>query len=152
MEKMQIGWYILPEAKDFYNDYECAAWWEKVHIEAGRYPLYVYDRTFTDDGELRSNGAYTHMEGVLVSDNKQSLFYGCPIGEPYDEKKNAGKPASHGGFYYLFSIAEDVLNVNHCRSGRFELLPEYEAKEIRFVSTYDGKEKTTYGIFKKNHS
>lgn len=145
MDKMQIGWFILPETRDFYNDFECAAWYEKVRVEAGKYPLYVYDRTFTDDGELRANGAYTHMEGTIVSDNFQSLYHGVPIGKPYDGTKNAGKPAHHGGFYYLFSIAEDILKGEKT----FELLPEYEARKITFFSESLGKQITTHGIFRK---
>ena len=155
MAKMQIGWFVLKEDKDFYNDFETAAWYERVAVKAGKYPLVVFDGRFYEDGELKCSvdSVYAEMEGTLVSDNFQTLFYGVPVGECYDTKKNAGKRKETHATFYTFQIAKAVVEGSSLKSMEgnyeFELLPEYEAKEIRFVSTYDNLEKSTYGIFKK---
>jgi hypothetical protein len=67
-----------------------------------------------------------------------------PVGT-YDNKKNAGKRSSHTMQIYLYSIAKHILD----RNNEWELLPEYEAREINFISSFDGREITTHGVFKR---
>lgn len=143
--KTQIGWFILKEDKEFYNEFETAAWYEKVMVKAGRYPVTAYDITFRNDGRMGSHcgSAYVSMDGVIVSDNFQSLFCGVPIGSVYDGTKNAGKPAKHSSHWYLYMISESVLK----GEGLFELFPEYEAREDHFE--YNGEQRTTHGIYRK---
>lgn len=153
----QIGWYHLKEDKIFTNEFETAAWYERVKVPAGKYPITVCDyrvRHFDDEPRKRFNGevdghiggVYVTMDGVIVSDNFQSLFFGSPIGEPYNSAKNAGKPARHNMFAYMYSVADSVLNDP---DSPYELLPEFEAREEKFISEYDGKEHTSHSIFVK---
>ena len=148
--KQQIGWYNLKEDNVFTNTYECAAWYENVLVKAGRYPVVVYDYNIrksnrkSHDNEVcgHINGAYTSMDGTVVSDEFGARFYGVPV-ESYDNHKNAGKPSSHSMMCYMYIVADSILNEP---DSPWELLPEYEAREIRFE--YDGEEHVTYGIFK----
>lgn len=153
----QIGWYHLKEDKIFTNEFETAAWYERVKVPAGKYPMEVSDyrvKHYTDDRRRRYNGCidghcggvYVHMDGVIVSDNFQSLFFGMPIGEPYNSAKNEGKPGQYNMFEYMYNIADSVLNDPE---SPYELFPEYEAREERFVSDYDGKAHTSHSIYLK---
>lgn len=153
----QIAWCDLKEDTVFRNEFETAAWYEDVKVPAGRYPVIVNSYKvlhFDDEKRKRFNGevtghiggAYICMEGIIVSDNFQSLFCGVPIGEPYDGKKNAGKFSRHNSFTYLYSLADSVLNNPKTP---YELFPEYEAREEVFVSDFDGKSYTSYGIYVK---
>lgn len=150
----QIGWYNLREAKIFTNTFETAAWYENVLVPAGRYPIEVIDYTvrhFKNEarkkfsGEVYGHigGAYVYMDGTIVSDNFQSLFYGMPIGEPYDTAKNSGNPSRTHFFTYLYSLAESIL---HNPKTPYELFPEYEAVEDCSISAYDGKPLVTHSI------
>ena len=149
----QIGWYHLKEAKIFRNDFETAAWYEDVEIPAGCYPIMVMDYRvlhFDDEARARFNGqveghirsVYVPMNGTIKSDNFQSLFYGMPIGEPYDSGKHAGKPARHVMQVYMYSVAESVLKDPETP---YELFPEFEAREER--GTYNGKEYVSHSIY-----
>lgn len=148
MEK-QIGWFHLNEDKVFQNTYECAAWYENVLVPKGDYPLMVYDYC----EEKRKDGStelgyrcYYHvpMDGTITGDYFGSLFCGVPIGT-YDGSQNVGKASSHSMFCRDYIIAEEVLN----GSDKWTLFPEYEAREIRFISSLDGRELVTHGIFVK---
>lgn len=141
----QIGWYILKEDRVFRNDYECAAWYEDVLVKAGRYPVEVYDLRFYDDGRIDHScgGAYVSMDGEIVSDYFATMYCGVPVGKPYDTTKNKGKRSEHHGYWYLYDIAHKILDGDT----EFELLPEYEPREIHFE--YNGEEHVTHGIFKK---
>lgn len=154
----QIGWYHLKEDTVFTNDFETAAWYERVKVPAGKYPVVVCDYRvlhFDDERRRRFNGevtghcggVYICMDGTIVSDNFQSLFYGSPIGEPYDTGKNAGKPSRHNSFSYLYSVAQSVLDDPE---SPYELFPEYEARAEQFVSEYDGKVKTSHEVYLKD--
>ena len=139
----QIGWFNLKEDKVFTdNGYECAAWHQDVLVKAGKYPVEVYDLAWEKDGRIsfRCHGVYTMMHGTIVSDYFQSMYCGVPIGKPYDSTKNAGKEADYHDYRYTYMITED---------DGFELFPEYEIREIKFVSCVDGEERTTHEIYKK---
>lgn len=144
--KKQIGWYNLKEDKVFYNTFECAAWYEEVMVPAGKYPIDVIDYKVEKDGKIYGyiDSAYVTMEGTILSDEFGSRFCGVPVGT-YDNKKNAGKKSSHTMHVYLYSLAKHILDVDN----EWELLPEYEAREINFVSSFDGREITTHGVFKR---
>lgn len=144
-ECTQIGWYILEKDEVFRNDYECAAWYENVKVKAGRYPVEVYDLRFESDGEIDCRGAYVIMEGEIVDDYFASMLCGVPVTH-YDSTKNKGKRSEHHGYWYLYEIAHRMLD----GKTDFELFPEYEPREIRFVSERTGEEVVSHGIFKKN--
>ena len=146
--KKQIGWYNLKEDKIYENTFECAAWYERLLVKAGRYPAYVYDyqEVERDEGMVvdgHINGIYVTMPGTIISDEFGARFCGMPISD-YDNHKNTGKPASHSMFAYMFSVAESVLKNPDTP---WELLPEYEAKEMRFNSPLDGREIVSHGIY-----
>lgn len=143
----QVGWFHLKEDTIYTNTFEFAAWYEKVLIPAGRYPVEIIDY-HEENCRVRGhiNSAYITMTGTIVSDYFAAHFCGVPVSD-YDTSKNVEEESTHTTSIYLYDLAEDILKGN----SSYELYPEYEAKEINFVSWYDGKEKTTHGIFKKEN-
>lgn len=142
--KKQIGWFNLALDTVYRNDFEFAAWYEEVEVKAGRYPIEVYDYREDSNHEVEGHirSAYVTMPGTIVSDYFAGHYCGVPI-SGYDTGKNAGKESSHTMQTYLYDLASSVLD----GTDFIELLPEYEAREIKF--TYDGKEHVTHGIFRK---
>lgn len=145
-EKTQIGLFHLKEDKEFTNTFEFAAWYEKVLVPAGTYPMNVYGLKFNDRTEGREvdghiGGGYIDMEGTIVSDYFAAHYFGVPVSD-YDEFKNAGKPSNYAYFAYMYEIADSILNDPDTP---YELFPQYEAREIHFE--YDGEQHTTHGIF-----
>lgn len=83
------GSYRVFEQTEFTNSsYECAAWWRTINVGPGDYPVYAH--AWGSSVELCAR-----LSGSIVGDNFQSLWGGVAIGEPYDGKQNAGKPATH---------------------------------------------------------
>lgn len=148
----QIGWFHLKEDHVFTNTFECAAWYENVLVKAERYPLEVPDYRVDDEGMIHGHIDMigVGLPGIITSDEFGARFCGVPIGS-YDNTQNKGKESSHYYRQYLYAVADLIINgdesiyANNYRE--FELLPEYEAREIRFI--YDGKELITHGIFIK---
>lgn len=156
--KKQIGWFILHEDTEFTNTYECAAWYENVFVKAGRYPMEVPDYRILHNEW--GNEVYGHINmigvvlpGVITSDEFGARFYGVPIGS-YDNYKNKGKESSYYFRQYLYGVASAILHPKDSlytsEKYTYELFPEYEAKNIKFISDFDGKEVNTWGIFEKN--
>jgi hypothetical protein len=147
--RIQIGWRIVKEDFVGRNTYECAAWFEDVAIMAGRYPLYgevhwEYDRNNGSSvcmNEIKSYPTSVKMEGIITGDYFGSLFCGVPI-STYDHQKNVGKSSEYFECAYAYNIAESILKGN----GEYELLPGFEAQEVKFTSTFDGLEHTTHKI------
>ena len=144
MSKTQIGWIVIREPRIVHKaDFECAAWWEDIMIEPGKYPIYVHDMKIWKNGEIGCRSAFASIPGRIVMDYFGSMFYGVPVGT-YDNTKNSGNPADYLMNWYMFMLAENAMD----GSGEIELLPEYEAREYTFVSRVDGVERVTHGIFK----
>ena len=143
--KTTIGYFNLKEDTVFTNLFSFAAWYEHVLVKAGKYPLEVHNFTVNEQGEVRGyiSSAYVTMPGVVTDDYFAAHCCGVPVSD-YDGKKNAGKLSAYTAQHYLYEIADSVL---HEKDSLFELLPEYEAREIHF--TYQGNEETTHGIFLK---
>jgi len=90
--RILCGSYRVSERTEFLNNgYECAAWWTKISVEAGDYPVHGYLQG-------SSLHLYASLEGVIVEDNFQSLWGGVAFGQPYDQRQNAGKPATYSVF------------------------------------------------------
>lgn len=143
--RTQIGWYTVKEDHEGVNeDFETACFYENVMVHAGRYPITIPDMRVFDNGCIESNFAYVACDATTISDYFPSLFCGTPIGH-YDETQNAGRKSWYRITLRLYNLARMILD--GCED--FELLPEYEAREIKFVSSYDGKECTTTEIFLK---
>ena len=151
--KTAIGYYELTETRTFENHFECAAWRETIEVQPGKYPIELRDMKISTDerpefhNEVESyiSGAYISMDGIIVDDYFAGQYCGVPIRD-YDTKQNAGKSGSHTAFTYLHEIAYSILTD---ANSPYHLNPEYEAREITFISSIDGKPCTTYGIFKK---
>ena len=148
----KIGWFHLKEDHVFTNTFECAAWYENVLVKAGRYPMEVPDYRVNDEGEVHGHidMVAVGLPGIITSDEFGTRFYGVPVGS-YDNTQNKGKASSHCYREYLYAVADFIINGDESIYAtdyeEFELLPEYEAREIRF--TYDGEEHMTHGIFIK---
>lgn len=143
-EKKQIGWYHLKEDRVFTNaGFETAAWYERILVKAGKYPIEVSRYKVRDNGivEGRVNSAYIYMDGVITEDYFPSLFFGNVVTD-YDTTKNAGKKSVYCMMPYLYQIAGSILKDAETP---YELLPEYEAKIHRFV--YDGEQHEIAELF-----
>lgn len=147
-EKTQIGWYNLPEKEVFTNHFETAAWYENVEVEAGRYPVYMYDLKVEEDGRLSGpcgDTVYVSLPGKVTDDYFGGLWCGVPFGS-YDEHKHTGNEAHHTLNPYDYMVAERIANGN----SRYELFPEYEVRVLKeWVDDWDGKPRKLYGIYKK---
>lgn len=144
----QIGWCNVKSDMDYINNgFECAAWFEKIHVKAGKYPINVYNIDFDKEGRMHSfiDSGYICYEGEIVCDDFQSRFCGVPIGS-YDAEQNKGKKTEASQGIYLYSLASAILEGDD----KYELFPEYEAREIKFKSIFDGRELTTHGVFKRD--
>lgn len=148
----QIGWFILKQDTEFQNTYECAAWYENVLVKAGRYPMEVPDYRVDKDGEVHGHIDMigVSLPGIITSDEFGARFCGVPVGY-YDNSQNKGKESSHYFRQYLYSVANAILHpegsLYTSDKYTYELLPEYEARDINF--TYNGEEHTTWGVFEK---
>ena len=127
-QKTQIGWYNLKEDTVFTDrGFECAAWWERINVPAGKYPIYVYDIwKWIHKGEpimkCHIDMAYVTMEGIVESDNFGSYFCGNPVGT-YDTQQNKGKKSSYTMSTYTWNLAENVNSDPDC----WQLLDDFEA-------------------------
>lgn len=111
----------------------------------------VYDYSVTSKGEVKGHcfSAYANLEGTITSDEFGARFCGVPVGT-YDNLQNAGKKSSHHFMVYMYEVADEILNgKSYFSHWEYELLPEYEPREIRFISSIDNKECVTHGIFAK---
>lgn len=130
MSKTQIGWYIQKTTKTITNYFQYASAFETVETVPGKYPLEVYDMTVQSDGRIRchANTAYARAEGTITA--------AYCAGDVCDEGFEALSP-------YLFAVAENVVE----GKGDYELLPEYEAREVRFE--WEGQTRVSHGIYRK---
>lgn len=151
----QIGWFVLKEGTEFTNTYECAAWYENVFVSAGRYAMNVPNYCIREtkngkkvDGHIGMIGVY--LPGVITTDEFGTRFCGVPVGY-YDNSKNKGKPSRYYFRQYLYGVADAILRKENSiysnDKWEYELLPEYEARDIHF--DYNGEMCTTHGIFYK---
>lgn len=151
-KQIQIGWYHLDKDTEMTNHYECAAWYERVLIKAGDYPVYArglngrnmfsyHERNREYTNQLENMSISIHFNGTITSDNFQALFCGNAIA-PYDHTQNTGKESNVYQTPYTHALAKNILSGND----PVELFPEWQAQEIPFE--YDGKPCKTYGIFK----
>lgn len=145
-ESFQIGWYVLEEDQTFRNSFECAAWHQDVKVKAGRYPLFGKFEFRENDrcwvSKINYMSVSCRLDGIVESSDFTSHFAGNAIGSKVDQDK--GKAASYYINPYAHSVAHSIIKSDGNCS--YQLLEEFEAKEIPFV--YDGVEKVTYGIFK----
>lgn len=141
---VNIATYHLKEDKVFRNLFECAAWYEDVLVKAGDYPMTVHQYSVGQDGQVGGHcmAMYAIMQGEIVKDEFGAIVGGIHIGK-YDNYQNRGKPSYHYLLCYMHSVAKSILD----NDGIYELDEGYEAREIQFVD-FEGKPKTTYGIFK----
>ena len=137
MEKTLIGYMILSDATTYTNLFECAAWYEKIQVPAGKYPVFATVK----NGEV--DDIWYSLPGTITSDYFQPLFCGNRIGSQYDIFKNTGKATVHRGSFRAYSLAKNILE----GQASFELSPEFEAREIHFQ--WDGKPEKTWGLFSK---
>lgn len=152
-KKTIIGYFDLKEPKVYTNTFSFAVWYENVEVQPGQYPIEVINlKVFNGDveylkGQIEGyiNGGYITMPGTIVSDYFAGHYGGMPM-DDYDTTQNAGKGGQHTSMAYLHEIAKSIVED---KDSPYHLNPEYEAREINFISTFDGKPVTTWGIFKK---
>ena len=82
--RKEIGTYTLEKDEIFTNTYETAAWYQKVLVKAGTYPV-------TTDGYW----VFVKLPGTITEDYFQSLYCGNSFGKPYDVHQNKGQNSDH---------------------------------------------------------
>ena len=150
MSKVRIGCLSLSEDTVFTdNGYECAAWWRKIAVKAGEYPMYIESKDIWDDGRVSGTcRPCAELPGIIVSDYFQSMLFGVPVGT-YDWKQNAGKESSYFWTMYAFSLAQWAYTgkvsdgISITLADGFRIVPETKYDEL-FKD-----EMTTYDIYKE---
>jgi hypothetical protein len=114
-DRVQVGWFNLREAQTFRRSYECAAWFEDVRVEAGRYPVYAYPNARE---QSLGHTLYPEANGTIAGASFQALWAGMPIRGARDRGPDSvgreAKAPIHLATYALHPLVED---------GRLELLP-----------------------------
>lgn len=142
-----IGYLVLKEPKVYTNTYECAAWYQKVEVPAGKYPVYGYQLSSWPDAPPPSDQIDHYscrLKGKVVGSNFSSYFCGNMVGSgKFNE--DVGQDAEYliDGGSRGYALAWSILK----GESDIELLPEFEAREVPFE--YEGEMKSTAGIFKK---
>lgn len=86
-----IGWYRQDHVAVMIRHYETAAWYTKVLVEPGRYPIFWYPG-WSGYGAITIN-----FHGTVQTDWFPSLYCGNMIGT-YDRFQNAGNPFVYSQF------------------------------------------------------
>ena len=101
MNKQTVGYIILSEPIIITKRFEVAAWWQKIEVPAGRYPV-TYDK----------NGAgfvSCLVEGIVTDEYMAPLFGGVPFAPT--RKDNIGKSAVVSiGPIYGYEFANCLAN------------------------------------------
>lgn len=145
-KEFQIGWYTIPEDTEMINrGFACAAWWEKIAVKAGRYPVmssgYAYnEQEHRYTAKLADRSISIKIPGVIIEDDFQSHFFGTPIGN-YDTKQNTGTPSAIYLTPYAHAVAWGIIRGR----SNIELLPRFMARVIEYER--EGERKQTAGIF-----
>lgn len=147
-ESFQIGWYNQKEDKEYTNNgYACAAWYEKVFVKAGKYPVYAREYSYNErerkfENKIKDTSIGIGLPGVITGDNFSSYFCGNMVGEG-QFNQHVGEESKVYLNPYAHALAKEILEGN----SNIELLPEFQAQEINFTSMIDNKPCKTYGIF-----
>ena len=84
---IRVGAATLDEDTIFTDtSFECAAWYRKVMVRAGEFPIVT-------DPDSYSGNRRIVLVGTIEEDYFQSLNHGMPIGHDYDRLCNYGKLA-----------------------------------------------------------
>jgi hypothetical protein len=153
---IQIGWEVVDKEFQITNrSFECAAWHETIKVPAGKYPLNASGFTFNErlrkyEDSIKYNGVSAKLTGEIVGSDFTSHFGGVRYGSKIDQ--NVGQESQYYLNPYAYSVAAGILkggDHDYQKDYRYELLSEFEAREVKFISSIDNKEITTHGIFKK---
>lgn len=150
MGKVQVGWLKLAEDKVFTDaGYECAAWWQKVAVKAGKYPMFIESNKIWSncmvDGTAR---VMAELPGTVTSDYFGSMFCGVPVGT-YDSTKNTGKESSYWWDMYVFSFAEWASTGKVSDGISIELVDGFRIEVGTRYSTVYEKDVPDYDLFKE---
>lgn len=147
-ESFQIGWYTLGEDTQFTNrSYECAGWHQTLVVPTGKYPImarqfYYNERDERITDELHDRTVVVKLTGTVIGSDFSARFCGNIVGNKVDSDK--GEQSEYILNPYSHALAKNLLEGKY---NDWELFPEYEAREIPFIS-FDGTQRKTYGIFK----
>lgn len=154
-----IGTVTVPAGLTRDKSYECAAWYTKVALTPGTYPLTALIETYGQYSGVKPELIGTEriawivftIPGVIVADNFQSLYCGTPIGKTYDQHQNAGKPSEWSAQLYGYQVAETLVNGSDSPNGiTYQLNDEWIARPHPFTSPLDGRDLMTYEIVRKD--
>jgi hypothetical protein len=101
--------------------FECAAWWVDTVSATG-----VFEVTVVREYHSKELRFQATLPATIVADNFQALWGGVAIGDGYDTKQNAGKPARYPTVVHE-SIVNGVCKSSHSDGGgnKWAILPEF---------------------------
>ena len=146
--RFQIGWYTVPKDKEYTdNGYECAAWYKRILVKAGRYPVmarkfqfHERERRMTD--QLEDRTISIKLTGTVTADDFAGRFCGNLIDKENPKfNQYVGEESELYLSPYSHAVAKSIIE----GTSQIELLPQFQAREIHFE--YNGEPKVTYGIF-----
>lgn len=116
-----LGYLILDEPKEFTELFECAAWYKRILVQPGRYPVYAHSLGYRDPYY-----AVASLPGMVIGSNFSSYFGGVMVGKgKYDE--DAGSPYLYHWQTYAYNFAEMVVSGNAELAEGFTIKPrEYK--------------------------
>jgi hypothetical protein len=104
----RIGTYVLTEPTEFTNSsYETAAWWSKVLVPAGEYPVVG---KVDENGQVEDDSISVALTGVCTAAHFPALWGGVPIGNvERGRDPRIGKPETYHLRPYAHSLARVFL-------------------------------------------
>lgn len=137
---IQIGLAKVLEPTEMVNsNFECAAWYERLLVPAGEYPINTakFNKRIINGVERECIDWYNSISytGTVLSDDFGARFCGVPLSN-YDNQKNTGKQTEYHPHMYDYILADKVL---YCPDA-FALLDGYEVVQWDTISSIDGSE------------
>ena len=97
---------VVPEPVEVTDrSFETAAWWRKVLLTPGEYEMRPPERAPEGVG-LWWGG----IPGTVVEEDFQSLYFGMPIGKPYDRTQHAGREARYTTAIYGYIMRDTPVH------------------------------------------
>lgn len=128
----KVGALRLAAPKIFTQSSEYAAWWTKIAVPAGSYPLTM--------GSANPEWVGVALPGVIVDEANAPHYGGVAVGP--DRKDNVGKPATYHWSIRGYELAKAILEG---KNPDLRLAAGVTAHRVEFTG-YDGKAHHTWEL------
>lgn len=143
-EQFQIGWYNLEEDTVFTETFSYAAWYKKILVKAGKYPIMARQYTYNErlrkmTNEIKDHGSiWISLEGDVVADDFSSHYGGVRVGSKIDQY--VGQRETYVMTPYAHTVARSILEKGE--DSPFSMIEPFKAEWVHFTS-YSGEKLTT---------